>query len=76
MGDGQRATGNGQLATGNYMSTLTKFSAIPYTGPAPTNRTPYVPVNADAADARGAELAAKFGVEQETRQDMATLVVP
>ncbi len=58
------------------MSTLTKFSAIPYTGPAPTNRTPYVPANADAADARGGELAAKFGVEQETRQDLPTLVVP
>jgi len=58
------------------MSTLTKFSAIPYTGPAPTNREPYVPVNADAADARGTELAAKLGVEQETRQDLPTLIVP
>jgi NADH-quinone oxidoreductase subunit C/D len=58
------------------MSTLTKFSAIPYTGPAPTNRTPYVPVNADAADARGAELAAQLGLEQETRQDLPTLIAP
>ena len=58
------------------MSTLTKFSAIPYTGPAPTNRTPFVPANADAADARGGELAARLGVEQETRQDLPTLVVP
>jgi NADH-quinone oxidoreductase subunit C/D len=58
------------------MSTLTKFSAIPYTGPAPTNRTPFVPANADAADARGQELAEKLGVEQETRQDLPTLIVP
>ena len=58
------------------MSTLTKFSAIPYTGPAPTNREPYVPANADAADARGGELAAMLGVEQETRQDLPTLIVP
>jgi NADH-quinone oxidoreductase subunit C/D len=57
------------------MSTLTKFSAIPYTGPAPTNREPYVPANADAADARGGELAARFGAVQETRQDLPTLIV-
>ncbi|MEK6371873.1 MAG: NADH dehydrogenase (quinone) subunit D [Acidobacteriota bacterium] len=57
------------------MSTLTKFSAIPYTGPAPTNREPFVPANADAADARGAELAARLGAEQETRQDLPTLIV-
>src|SRR5438874_2510656 len=65
-----------RAAATSPMSTLTKFSAIPYTGPAPTNRQPYVPVNADAADARGAALAAKFGVEQETRQDLPTLIVP
>ncbi len=58
------------------MSTLTKFSAIPYTGPAPTNREPYLPANADAADARGADLAARLGVEQERRQDLPTLIVP
>jgi len=57
------------------MSTLTKFSAIPYTGPAPTNREPYVPANAGAADARGGELAARLGAEQETRQDLPTLIV-
>src|SRR6185369_16759525 len=57
------------------MSTLTKFSAIPYTGPAPTNREPYVPANADAADARGSELAARLGAAQETRQDLPTLIV-
>jgi len=35
------------------MSTLTRFSAIPYTGPAPTNRQPYVPADAAAMDTRG-----------------------
>ena len=38
------------------MSTLTKYSAIPYTGPAPTNRTPYVPADAEKFDARSGEL--------------------
>jgi NADH-quinone oxidoreductase subunit C/D len=58
------------------MSTLTKFSAIPYTGPAPTNRQPYIPADAAAMDARGAAIAAKVqGLEQETGQDMATFVV-
>jgi len=60
------------------MSTLTKFSSIPYTGPAPTNRQPYVPVDAPAADARGAELKAELpeSVAQEAGQDLPTLVVP
>src|ERR1051325_6632411 len=58
------------------MSTLTKYSAIPYTGPAPTNREPYVPTDAAAMDARGAELAATLGVEQESGQDLPTLIVP
>ena len=59
------------------MSTLTKFSAIPETGPAPTNREPYLPTDAAAMDARGAELAATLpGVEQETGQDLPTLIVP
>ncbi|HUJ14982.1 MAG TPA: NADH dehydrogenase (quinone) subunit D [Thermoanaerobaculia bacterium] len=57
------------------MSTLTRQSAIPYTGPAPTNRTPYVPVDAPKADARGADLAKNLGVEQETGQDLPTLLV-
>ena len=39
------------------MSTLTKLSATPYTGPAPTNREPFVPVNVQLMDARGAEIA-------------------
>jgi NADH-quinone oxidoreductase subunit C/D len=58
------------------VSTLTKYSAIPYTGPAPTNREPYVPVDAEKCDARGAELASQLGnAEQERGQDLPTLVV-
>jgi len=58
------------------MSTLTKYSAIPYTGPAPTNREPYVPAGVEQLDARGAELAAQLGnVEQERGQDLPTFVV-
>jgi NADH-quinone oxidoreductase subunit C/D len=57
------------------LSTLTKFSAIPYTGPAPTNREPYVPTDAAKMDARGAELAARVGAEQERGQDLPALVV-
>jgi NADH:ubiquinone oxidoreductase subunit C len=57
------------------VSTLTRYSAIPYTGPAPTNREPYTPVDAAKMDARGAELAAKLSVQQETGQDLPTLVV-
>jgi NADH-quinone oxidoreductase subunit C/D len=58
------------------MSTLTRHSAIPYTGPAPTNRDPYVPADAPAMDARGAEIAAKLpGVTQEHGQDLPTLIV-
>ncbi|HVS32749.1 MAG TPA: NADH dehydrogenase (quinone) subunit D [Thermoanaerobaculia bacterium] len=60
------------------MSTLTRFSAIPYTGPAPTNREPYVPLDAAVIDARGAEIASKIdhpGVQQETGQDLPTFIV-
>ncbi|HJT18525.1 MAG TPA: NADH dehydrogenase (quinone) subunit D [Thermoanaerobaculia bacterium] len=57
------------------MSTLTRQSAIPYTGPAPTNRTPYVPADAPKMDQRGAELAGLLGAEQEVGQDLPTLVV-
>ncbi len=60
------------------MSTLTKLSAIPYTGPAPTNREPYVPVDAKLMDARGVEIAAKIAspaMTQETGQDMTTFLV-
>src|ERR1700687_4890505 len=57
------------------MSTLTRYSAIPYTGPAPTNRQPFRPGDAPKMDARGAELATTLGVPQETGQDLATLIV-
>lgn len=58
------------------MSTLTKYSAIPYTGPAPTNRQAYVPADAEKNDARGAELASQLAnVEQERGQDLPTFVV-
>jgi NADH-quinone oxidoreductase subunit C/D len=59
------------------MSTLTRFSAIPYTGPAPTNRNPYVPADVATIDARGAEIVSKAGValEQETGQDLPTFLV-
>ncbi|HEX9492798.1 MAG TPA: NADH dehydrogenase (quinone) subunit D [Thermoanaerobaculia bacterium] len=57
------------------MSTLTKFSATPYTGPAPTNREPYVPADAEKMDARGAEIAGRLKIEQERGQDLPTFVV-
>ncbi|MEA2569024.1 MAG: NADH-quinone oxidoreductase subunit [Acidobacteriota bacterium] len=60
------------------MSTLTKFSAIPYTGPAPTNRKPYVPADVAVHDARGAVLAEKLqqsAMQQETGQDLPTFIV-
>ena len=58
------------------MSTLTKYSAIPYTGPAPTNREPFVPTDAATHDARGGELAAQIeNLEQERGQDLPTFIV-
>jgi NADH-quinone oxidoreductase subunit C/D len=58
------------------MSTLTKYSAIPYTGPAPTNRQPYVPAEAAATDARGQEIATRVpGMTQESGQDLPTFIV-
>ena len=60
------------------MSTLTRFSSIPYTGPAPTNRQAYVPAEAPQMDARGGEIATKLASEavtQEVGQDMPTFIV-
>jgi NADH-quinone oxidoreductase subunit C/D len=58
------------------MSTLTKFSPIPYTGPTPTNRQIYVPAEAEKMDARGAEIAAKVtGLAQQNGEDLPTFVV-
>jgi NADH-quinone oxidoreductase subunit C/D len=60
------------------MSTLTKFSAIPYTGPAPTNRNPYIPAGVEQIDARALEIGAKIvspDLQHEAGQDMPTFVV-
>jgi NADH-quinone oxidoreductase subunit C/D len=60
------------------MSTLTKFSAIPYTGPAPTNRNAWVPPDAAAIDARGKQIADTLGLtflDQELGQDLPTFLV-
>ncbi len=60
------------------MSTLTKLSAIPYTGPAPTNRMPFVPADVAQHDARGAEILARLahqGMTQESGQDLPTFIV-
>lgn len=58
------------------MSTLTKYSPLPYTGPAPTNRQPYIPADAAAMDARAAEIAAKVsGLTPEPGQDLPTFLV-
>jgi NADH-quinone oxidoreductase subunit C/D len=60
------------------MSTLTKYSAIPYTGPAPTNREPYVPVEGATMDERAQQIAQAIGtdnVEHEAGQDLPTFVV-
>ncbi len=58
------------------MSTLTKFSAAPYTGPAPTNRTPYLPAEAAIMDARGQEIASKVtDLTHESGHDIPTFLV-
>ena len=60
------------------MNTLTRYSAIPYTGPAPTNRQPYVPAGVARLDARGEEIAAKLNhpaMTQERGQDLPSFLV-
>lgn len=60
------------------MSTLTRYSAVPYTGPAPTNRLPYVPANGEAIAKRQAELGAHIAfpwVRPEDKQDLPTFIV-
>ncbi|HEX8154829.1 MAG TPA: NADH-quinone oxidoreductase subunit C, partial [Thermoanaerobaculia bacterium] len=60
------------------MSTLTRYSAIPYTGPAPTNRQPYIPVEAAKMDERALEIAAKIKLPSEAHEagnDLPTFVV-
>lgn len=60
------------------MSTLTKYSAIPYTGPAPTNRQPYLPADAAVMDARALEILTKVGAPgmlHEPGQDLPAFLV-
>jgi len=60
------------------MSTLTRYSAVPYTGPAPTNRLPYVPANGEAIAKRQAELGAHIAfpyVRPEDKQDLPGFIV-
>ncbi|HSP15770.1 MAG TPA: NADH dehydrogenase (quinone) subunit D [Thermoanaerobaculia bacterium] len=60
------------------MSTLTRFSAIPYTGPAPTKRDPYLPADVQRMDGRGMEIAVRLNLpamSQERGQDMPTFLV-
>jgi NADH-quinone oxidoreductase subunit C/D len=60
------------------MSTLTKFSAIPYTGPAPTNREPYVPAGVEKIDARAREISSTVAspyLTHEAGQDLPSFIV-
>lgn len=60
------------------MSTLTRMSAIPYTGPAPTNRKPFVPENVAGVDARAEQINARIAapwVQIESGNDLPTLLV-
>ncbi|HVT43441.1 MAG TPA: NADH dehydrogenase (quinone) subunit D [Thermoanaerobaculia bacterium] len=60
------------------MSTLTRASAIPYTGPAPTNRLPYVPSGLEAIERRGEQIGARIAapyVVAEPGEDMPSFIV-
>ena len=60
------------------MSTMTRFSSVPYTGPAPTNRNPYIPAGVDAINERASQieaLVAAPGITREPNQDMPTFLV-
>lgn len=60
------------------MSTLTRFSSIPYTGPAPTNREPYIPADVERQDARARQIEARIAapwVEWEPGQDLPTFII-
>ena len=60
------------------MSTLTRQSSIPYTGPAPTNRIPYVPAGVEAIDARAGELATAVAsphIAHRSGEDLPTFIV-
>ncbi|MHB0971728.1 MAG: NADH dehydrogenase (quinone) subunit D [Thermoanaerobaculia bacterium] len=58
------------------MSTLTRYSSIPYTGPAPTNATPYVPSGVEAIDEKARKIAERIpDVTHEPGRDIPTFVV-
>ncbi|MGA7616297.1 MAG: NADH dehydrogenase (quinone) subunit D [Thermoanaerobaculia bacterium] len=60
------------------MSTTTKYSSIPYTGPAPTNRESYVPAGVEKIDQRAEEIEARIkspAVTREAGADMPTFLV-
>jgi NADH-quinone oxidoreductase subunit C/D len=60
------------------MSTLTRYSSIPYTGPAPTNREPYVPANLDKIRSRAEFIGSRIAspaVKEEAGQDLPTFLV-
>jgi NADH-quinone oxidoreductase subunit C/D len=60
------------------MSTLSRFSSIPYTGPAPTNREPYQPANAEKISARQQSIGTRIAspaVTPEPGQDLPTFIV-
>jgi len=77
MRRGFRAVVAARNDTSIAMSTLTKFSATPFTGPAPTNRDPFIPAGVEAIDARAAEIAPSHpALQRESGQDMATFDVP
>jgi NADH-quinone oxidoreductase subunit C/D len=58
------------------MSTLTRYSSIPYTGPAPTNSSPYVPAGIDAIDARLRLIAERIpDATPEPGRDIPTFLV-
>lgn len=60
------------------MSTLTKYSSIPYTGAAPTNRQPFVPAELEKIEARREQIGARITaphIQPLPGQDLPTFVV-
>jgi NADH-quinone oxidoreductase subunit C/D len=60
------------------MSTMTRFSSVPYTGPAPTNRSAYVPKDVELIDARAEQIATRLpsdALTREPNQDLPTFIV-
>lgn len=60
------------------MSTLTRQSPTPWTGPAPTNRNHYVPIHLESIEARAAEIGATLAspyITHKPGEDLPTFVV-